>query len=169
MKSATAEWLFHHPRVNHPNEWLTPRWILNSLGEFDLDPASPVDRPWSTARTHYTRADNGLTKPWFGRVWLNPPYGSEIAPFMARLAGHGRGTALVFTRTDSVWFQDSVFNAATALFFFKGRPRFHLPNGARSSSTGGAPSVLAAYGEEDARALRAAGFSGTFIRIGQSG
>lgn len=31
------------------DEWLTPPQLLKCLGPFDLDPCSPVDRPWPTA------------------------------------------------------------------------------------------------------------------------
>jgi hypothetical protein len=33
--------------------WLTPPTIIQSLGEFDLDPCSPINRPWNTAKNHY--------------------------------------------------------------------------------------------------------------------
>ena len=57
------------------DEWLTPPEIVKSLGEFDLDPCSPIERPWDTAKNHFTINDNGLIQNWFGRVWCNPPYG----------------------------------------------------------------------------------------------
>ncbi len=45
------------------------------LGEIDLDPAkfrgSTEDVP---AKRYFTAADDGLSKVWSGRVWLNPPY-----------------------------------------------------------------------------------------------
>lgn len=56
-------------------EWLTPPSIVEKLGPFDLDPCTPVNRPWNTAREHYS--SEGLYRPWKGRVWLNPPYGSH--------------------------------------------------------------------------------------------
>jgi hypothetical protein len=51
--------------------WLTPPYIIESLGGFDLDPCSPIDRPWPTAKSHYTIIDDGLTKDWSGRVWYS--------------------------------------------------------------------------------------------------
>jgi hypothetical protein len=56
---------------------LTPRFVIDALGPFDLDPCPPKERPWDTARRHFTEADDGLSRPWKGRVWLNPPYGPQ--------------------------------------------------------------------------------------------
>lgn len=83
------------------DEWLTPPEIVHALGDFDLDPCAPVRRPWSTATHHYTVLDNGLTKPWFSRVWMNPPYGRETGIWLNKLAVHGDGIALVFARTET--------------------------------------------------------------------
>lgn len=167
-QGATAEdqqFLFRHPRVNHPNEWLTPPDILEDLGPFDLDPASPIVRPWPTASIHFTREDNGVLKPWAGRVWLNPPYGPEVVPFMERMVGHGQGIALVFVRSDAAWFHRTIFAKAAALFFFQSKIFFYLPNGARSTSSGGAPSVLAAYGELNVEALSRLRRPGKLVRL----
>ena len=55
------------------DEWLTPPELVSALGKFDLDPCSPINRPWDTAKKHYTILDDGLTQPWDGKVWCNPP------------------------------------------------------------------------------------------------
>ena len=49
--------------------------IVSALGPFDLDPCSPVNRPWPTAAQHFTVRDDGLAQAWHGRVWCNPPFG----------------------------------------------------------------------------------------------
>jgi hypothetical protein len=48
------------------DEWLTPKSIIDALGEFDLDPCSPVVRPWNTAKKHLTIEDDGLLTDWGG-------------------------------------------------------------------------------------------------------
>lgn len=62
------------------NEWYTPeKYIqaaLRTMGSIDLDPASC----WKAnlivqASAYFTIEDNGLSKRWYGNVWLNPPYG----------------------------------------------------------------------------------------------
>lgn len=63
------------------NEWYTPEdpyieMAREVMGDIDLDPAScAAAQAGIQAGTYYTIDDNGLSKPWFGRVWLNPPYG----------------------------------------------------------------------------------------------
>jgi hypothetical protein len=144
----------HWPYHGRANDWLTPQWILTALGPFDLDPCAPVTRPWDTAKQHYTIEDDGLTQPWRGRVWLNPPYGPDTKRWLARLAAHGNGIALTFARTETEMFFDHVWSRADAVFFFQGRLHFCYPDGTRSPGNAGGPSVLIAYGASNARALR---------------
>jgi hypothetical protein len=159
----------HEAPTSATDEWLTPPYLLAALGgaeSFDLDPCSPVVRPWNTARFHYNVHDNGLMKPWRGRVWLNPPYGPPpvVGPWMRRMAHHGEGCCLIFARTETDVFFDTVWDKATAVMFLRGRLRFHHVDGRRSGG-GGAPSVLIAYGWADAAILERCGLDGRFIRL----
>jgi len=52
---------------------LMPRWIIEALGPFDLDPCAADPRPWNCAEVNLTEVDDGLRGRWSGRVWLNPP------------------------------------------------------------------------------------------------
>lgn len=145
--------------------WLTPPHILKALGEFDLDPCASLDRPWDTALNHFTVEDNGLTQPWFGRVWLNPPYGAGMDQWLNRLANHpGGGIALVFARTETRAFFSTVWGKADAMLFLKGRVKFHLPDG-RVGDTSQSPSVLIAYGEQEKAALLRSGIAGQFVDL----
>ena len=147
------------------DEWLTPPEIIEELGPFDLDPCSPVGRPWATARKHFTVRDNGLVQPWEGRVWLNPPYGSHLARWLSKLADHGDGIALVFARTETAAFFSEVWGRADALRFIKGRLHFHHVDGTRARANGGAPSVLVAYGETNAEAIANCKIPGRYIAL----
>src|SRR5690606_9313365 len=108
-------------------------------------------------RTFHAGHD-GLTRDWKNPdgsnafVWLNPPY-SEIGPWMARLADHDHGIALVFARTETAWFFDSVWGRASAILFLRGRLHFCLPDGTPADANSGGPSVLIAYGSEAATRL----------------
>lgn len=86
------------------DEWLTPPPIIQALGFFDLDPCAPVDRPWDTARQHYSRRDDGLAQDWGGRVWMNPPFGTQAIDWLRKMVKHGNGIALVPARTETRMF-----------------------------------------------------------------
>jgi hypothetical protein len=155
----------HDRSPDGKEEWLTPPHVLKALGPFDLDPCAPIVRPWDTAAKHFTIMDNGLTKPWEGRVWLNPPYGNEMPKWIARLADHGRGTSLLFARTETDAFFEAIWYKATAMLFLRGRLTYYHVNGKPADYNAGAPSVLIAYGEDDAEKLRVCGLKGRFIRL----
>jgi len=143
----------HESSTGGTDEWLTPPELIAALGTFDLDPCSPIKRPWDTARKHYTIEDNGLAQKWDGRVWLNPPY-ANVPVWMSRMADHGHGTALLFARTETRAWQEFIWPRATALLFIKGRLTFWTPGGRPARGPAGAPSALIAYGDRDAEALR---------------
>jgi hypothetical protein len=144
------------------DEWLTPPEIIHALGEFDLDPCAPKNRPWDMAKRHYD--EYGLESIWFGRVWCNPPYGNETGRWLRRLAEHGNGIALIFARTETDTFFRYVWNAAHALLFIKGRLSFHKVDGSIVSNSG-APSVLIAYGVNNAEILRDCSIKGKLINL----
>jgi len=157
--------LGNEPTVAGTEVWLTPPHIIQSLGNFDLDPCASIDRPWDTAAHHYTVEDDGLIQPWFGRVWCNPPYGPKMGGFLSKLATHEPGgVALIFARTETRAFFDYVWDRADALLFLKGRLSFHKPDGT-IGGTAGSPSVLIAYGQENVKALEQCGLEGKLVRI----
>ena len=99
-------------------EWYTPPEIIEAVldlfgGTIDLDPCSNTegDRPHVPAAAHYTREDDGLSRAWHGRVYMNPPYGRGIRPWIEKIRTEyeaGRVTAavvLVKSATDTAWFR----------------------------------------------------------------
>lgn len=151
--TAIAEGFWQTPGKVRSIEWYTPPWIFQALGlEFDLDPCHPAKRlPWVPARRTIDRLENGLLQPWHGRVWLNPPYGKETGQWCSRLAEHGNGIALVFSRTDCTWFHEAIAKA-DAILFLRGRIAFVDGSGTGNAGAG-AGSLLAAYGKECTEAL----------------
>jgi hypothetical protein len=145
------------------DEWITPVHIVSSLGHFHLDPCAPINPPWPLADTTYTIEDDGLNQPWFGRVWLNPPYGLESAAWLEKMVEHGVGTALIFARTETDMFFRYVWDCAGAILFLRGRLYFHHINGDRASFNAGAPSCLIAYGDGDVEALRRCDIPGKLV------
>lgn len=147
----------HQSPVMQNDEWLTPPDIMAKLGTFDLDPCSPINRPWPTASRHYTIEDDGLSQPWAGRVWCNPPFGREAVKWMRKMVSHGDGIVLIPARTETAMFYETVWGVADAVLFIKGRPHFHRVDGVRASFNSGAPICLVAYGKRNAQALLASG------------
>ena len=146
------------------HDWLTPPEIIAALGEFDMDPCASEFQPWKTAKNQYTIRDNGLAREWVGRIWCNPPYGPHAEKFLARLADHGNGVALIFARTETRAFQQYCFGHADAMLFLAGRLRFRLPGGGVAGPAG-APSVLVAYGEINVKTMRESGLQGRLVTL----
>lgn len=64
------------------NEWYTPAKYIEAarqvMGSIDLDPAScALANETVKATTYYAKEQDGLSLPWYGNVWLNPPYSSK--------------------------------------------------------------------------------------------
>lgn len=144
--------------------WLTPPYILEALGPFDLDPCAATDAPWPTATKHYTEEDDGLQQPWEGFVWCNPPYGPATFKWLRKLAEHGNGLALIFARTETAGFFNEVWGRADALLFLHGRVHFYTSDGIRADTNSGAPSVLVAYGPLAAQRLARCNLAGAYAK-----
>lgn len=155
----------HHSATMLNDEWLTPQYITDQLGPFDLDPCAPIVRPWETAKNYFTVNDNGLLQEWNGFVWCNPPYGKHTADWLDRMAFHDNGIALIFARTETEMFFKYVWNMADSVRFIEGRLFFHYVDGTRAKANAGAPSVLIAYGEEASERLLRAAIRGRYIKL----
>ncbi len=155
----------HQSPTSTSQEWLTPRWILDKLGGFDLDPCAPIMRPWATATMHYTVNDDGLAQPWWGRVWLNPPFGREADRWMRRMAEHANGIALIPARTETRMFYRSVWGVARGVLFIKSRPHFCTPLGDEAAFDSGAPICLVAYTDYDLDMLRRSGLGAVIAQV----
>ena len=117
------------------DSWASPAAVLDLVyaalgGTPDLDPCSPGRaRCRVTAAVHYTEDDDGLSLPWHGRVYMNPPYGRTISHWTAKAVGEvaARRASVVIglipARTDTTWWhRDVAGNAHVCLI--KGRLAF---------------------------------------------
>lgn len=97
------------------DEHYTPEKItqyLYQFGEIDLDPCSNAGRN-IRAKEYYTIETNGLTKPWHGYVFVNPPFSDAKlwVPKAIQECKGGAVTDLIFlTKTDcrTAWFADVI-------------------------------------------------------------
>ena len=111
------------------DDWATPQDFFDKMssvwGPFDLDVcASPGN---AKCRRFFTKEDNGLSKDWLGRCWMNPPYGRAIGAWMKKayeesLRGAQVVVCLVPARTDTAWWHD--YAAKGQVTFIRVRMKF---------------------------------------------
>jgi phage N-6-adenine-methyltransferase len=120
-------------------EWATPQELFDTLNTefgFTLDAAAAA---WNAKCSRYfTKETDGLAQDWSKDiVWLNPPYGREIAAWMRKAAEEaGRGATvvcLVPARTDTAWWWESVVPFAEVRFL-RGRVKFLTEMGGQQAA-----------------------------------
>ena len=151
------------------NEWYTPAEYIEAaravMGGIDLDPAtSEIANKTVGALSYFTAEDDGLTRHWAGRVWMNPPYAAElIGRFTEKLGRHyaagdvTEALVLVNNATETNWFQ-GLLACASAVCFVRQRVRFLDPEGNPGAPLQG-QAVLYLGADVD-------GFVGEFARFG---
>jgi hypothetical protein len=129
--------------------------VIACMGAIDLDPCSNSQGyPNVPATLHYTENDNGLLHPWYGRVFMNPPYGDEIAKWVDKLCSEEElhnckeAIALVPARTDTDWF-DRLVDGHRFVCYVHGRLKFVSSDG-RTQSSAPFPSAIVYFGNEEA-------------------
>ena len=157
------------------SDWLTPdeilEGVLKAMGRIDLDPCSNSHaEPNVPASSHYTKEDDGLAQPWYGRVFANPPYSKVkaegIHPWSEKLIEEweaGRVEKCIFlvpARPGSEWWAN-LSRYATCVVLIDGRLRF---KGAPSAAP--FPSALFAYGISPSTMRRAFGVMGSVWQKG---
>lgn len=96
----------HQSCIGKSQTHCTPRWIIDRLGPFDLDPCAADPRPWDCAKHNITEAEDGLSQRWHGLVWLNPPFNRyQVSRWISRLAEHNNGICLTHARCEAGWFE----------------------------------------------------------------
>ena len=138
------------PHVSHNTgdyEWFTPPEYIEAArrmmgGGIDLDPAScAIANETVQATKFYTAADDGLTLPWVGRVWLNPPFSQPlVAEFVDRLLEHldsGEVTAAccLTNNCSDAKFGQKLLIRQEPVFFPAGRIKFQKPEGASANGS----------------------------------
>lgn len=129
-------------------EWYTPAQYVESarkvMGSIDCDPcSSELAQKIINAQTYYTIETDGLSHPWYGTVWMNPPYAARIiTQFVDKLLGHlSNGTVtqaimLTHNNADTAWFHKAALRCESACFT-RGRVRFYDESGQGNSPTHG--------------------------------
>lgn len=135
------------PSHNSENTWFTPKEFIEKLGPFNLDPCTVSYRPFDTANHHinHDKGECGLFYDWHGLVWLNPPYGKSIGPFIDKFIEHKKGVMLIFARMGSEGVQKLIKSGA---YIYCLRKRIHfIQKSGKKASNAGTDSLLVFYSE----------------------
>jgi len=119
-------------------EWETPQDLFDALDAeflFEVDVCARAEN--AKRATFFSPDDDGLSQPWRGVCWMNPPYGRSIGRWMEKAyretrSPHCRVVALVHARTDTAWWHEWAMKAAE-LRFIRGRLRFRHATGNQAS------------------------------------
>ena len=116
--------------MSESNEWATPQDLFDELDKefhFTLDPCSTEEN--HKCDKYFTKATDGLSQNWGGeRVFVNPPYGSEISKWVEKSYREGTKdntlvVMLIPSRTDTRYFHDYIYKRCE-IRFVKGRLKF---------------------------------------------
>ena len=111
--------------------WETPQPFFDKLNDefhFDLDVCALPEN--AKCSRYYTPSEDGLTQPWTGNVWCNPPYGRDIVKWIRKATEEIQKDAnlivlLIHARTDTRWFHDYLYEKPNIeLRFVRGRLKF---------------------------------------------
>jgi hypothetical protein len=160
----------HENSIGETDNWYTPPEIFEALDlMFDLDPCSPGPGHWVPARMIYTQAEDGLVQPWFGLVFMNPPFGGRNGhvPWLRKFFAHGNGVAIVRAYTSSAWWHEEM-HQAELIVFPRGKTKFIRPDGSIGKCPGHGI-VLIGAGATACEALKASGLGMVWDRREQLG
>jgi len=137
--------------------WRTPPEIfdpLNAEFHFDLDAAADLELRQSALFL----TDALAAYDWPGqRIWLNPPYGRKLEPFVRRAAAEAaKGkliVALIPFRCRAAWWHECVLGRASEVRCVRKRIRFLRPDGSRPKYTGSCDSCIVIWRGATAQTL----------------
>lgn len=134
------------------NDWATPWSLFNEVNkEFDFKLDAAASRGNAKVLKFYTVEEDGLSQDWAkdsdgGSVWLNPPYGREIADWVEKAHRESQKgccvVVLTFVRTDTRWWNEFAMKAAE-IRLIPGRISF-----GEGKNSAPAPSCLVIFDEK---------------------
>jgi ParB family chromosome partitioning protein len=155
---------------NRTDEWYTPSFIIEAarqvMSSIELDPAScEAAQRTVRASVFFSKDDDGLSKTWAGRVWLNPPYSRELLPqFCEKMASSiesgdvDTAIILVNSSTETAWFR-RLSGVCNMICFPSKRINFNGANGEKGDGNS-RPQTLFYFGDDDLL------FSSVFGKLG---
>ncbi|MBI4853559.1 MAG: hypothetical protein HY819_17335 [Acidobacteria bacterium] len=135
--------------------------VSTVLGEIDLDPASCAKaNEVIKAKKYYDLESNGLVQPWYGKVFVNPPY-AEMLPWVSKLIDeyHNKEVeeAILLSNpsTDTTWFNHlcsaSPYRCSPVFCYIQGRIKFLSPDKSVRVNQPRNPSMFTYLGKNKAK------------------
>ena len=110
-------------------KWETPQDFFNELDKefhFDIDVCAVESD--TKIKNFFSPVVNGLSVPWVGKCWMNPPYDRSISRWVEKAYKEAQKGGLIVCllpgrSSDTKWFHDYVMKASE-IRFVKGRIQF---------------------------------------------
>lgn len=156
-------------------EFITPKWLTDALGPFDVDlcAARGSYNVIGRRKNYYGPTgseDCGLAAKLRPKdfVWCNPPFGIKNgeAEFFKKMIAHGNGICISQCKVSSAYFHDFVWPNATGIFFFRGGFTFEdLDSTPRITFSGLSPSILTCLGPLAIARVQSANLRGRLVLL----
>jgi hypothetical protein len=135
------------PGITHTTgqiEWWTPEWLWQAaadvMGWIDLDPCSNShENPTVPCPVRFTQQNDGLSQVWFGKMYMNPPWGRGIEKWVRKAVesyeqgGVTQAVLAVPASTETKWFSRlwnyPICFSQGRCFFIDGKTGDVPPNG----------------------------------------
>jgi phage N-6-adenine-methyltransferase len=175
VHAAKQELRPHVAQATGDNEWYTPKPYIEAaravMGKIDVDPASSVEaNKVVKAETIHTAEDNGLKQEWAGKLWMNPPYASElVGKFIEKLAisvesgAVSEALVLVNNATETKWFA-RLASVSAVLCFPTGRVKFWHPRKESMPLQGQAVAYIGKHGKRFVSEFRQFGIVAEIVK-----
>jgi len=138
---ASSRKLGAHQLVNQDSgdtEYYTPGFIVEAarrvMGGIDLDPfSSAAAHVLVQAGKFFTKEEDGLSRAWFGRFWMNHPFGRAMnhlciqkAECEFAMGNVTEGCCITFAATSEKWFAPLLRRPQC---YLSPRTNYYLPDG----------------------------------------
>lgn len=106
--------------------WSTPQKFFDELDlkyHFEIDVCALPEN--AKCKRFFTPDDDGLSQPWEGVCWCNPPYGRDLFKWVEKACFSSALVVMLLpARVDTAWFHDLVIPYSSEYRFVRGRLKF---------------------------------------------
>ncbi len=136
--------------------WQTPTEILDMIHPINVDPCAGEDTNIGID-ANYDKSDDGLSKKWHGRVFVNPPF-SQKGVWLEKVIKERSNTDCIFVLTpDSTdtksWWHNYIAEEADYVWFSRGRIAYINPETGEKANNPTFGTAISVFGEPEERTV----------------